>query len=64
MLRFFCFFQEPVVENPNENYRIRKCTLYYYLDDDSIMIEEMKTENSGVPQGMFLKRHKLPYPED
>jgi hypothetical protein len=34
------------------------------LDDDTIQIFEPKIENCGVPQGNFLKRHKLPYPED
>jgi hypothetical protein len=52
------------VENPNENYRIRKCIIYYYLDDDTLHIIEPRIENSGIPQGVFLKRHKLPYPED
>lgn len=27
-------------------------------------IFEPKIENSGIPQGNFLKRHKLPYPDD
>lgn len=52
-----------MVENPNENYRIRKCTIYYYLDDDTLHICEKKIENSGIPQGIFLKRHKVPYPD-
>ncbi len=53
-----------MVENPNENYRIRKCIIYYYLDDDTIHIIESRVENSGIPQGVFLKRHKVPRPED
>lgn len=53
-----------MVENPNENFRIRKCTLYYYLDDDSMHIVEQRIENSGIPQGVFLKRHKVTRPED
>lgn len=53
-----------MVENPNENYRIRKCTVFYYLDDDTMHIIENKVENSGIPQGVFLKRHKVPLPED
>ena len=53
-----------MVEDANENYRIRKCILYYYLDDDTIHIIEHRIENSGIPQGIFLKRHKLPYPND
>lgn len=36
----------------------------YYLDDDTIHIIETRVENSGIPQGIFLKRHKLPLPED
>jgi hypothetical protein len=34
------------------------------LDDDTIHIVESKIENSGIPQGIFLKRHKLPFPDD
>lgn len=64
MLKFHAYFQEPVVEDANENFRIRKCIIYYYLDDDTIHIIEPKVENSGVPQGIFLKRHKLPFPDD
>lgn len=31
VLNFKCYFQEPVVENPDENFRVRKCILYFYL---------------------------------
>lgn len=60
MLNFQAYFLEPVVEDPNENYRVRNVTIYYYLDDDTIHIVEPKKENSGIPQGVFLKRHQLP----
>jgi hypothetical protein len=60
VLNFSAFFQEPVVEDPNENYRIRKCTIYYYLEDDTIHIMESRVQNSGIPQGVFLKRHLVP----
>jgi EF-hand domain-containing protein 1 len=36
--------------------------IYYYLEDDSMYITEPKVENSGLPQGVFLKRHKFPKP--
>lgn len=49
MLQFNAYFQEPVVENPNENYRVRKCIIYYYLDDDTLHIIEARVENSGIP---------------
>lgn len=64
VLKFHGYFQEPVVEDPNENFRIRKCIIFYYLDDDTIHIIEPRVENAGVPQGIFLKRHKLPLPHD
>ena len=38
--------------------------MFYYLEDDTLHIVEPRIENSGVPQGIFLKRHKLPFPED
>ncbi len=34
--------------------------IYYHLEDDTIYIGEPKIENSGIPQGVFLKRHKVP----
>ena len=62
-LRFYAYFQEPVHESSVENFRVRKCVVLYYLDDDTIHITEPKVENSGVPQGIFLKRHKVPMPD-
>eukprot|EP01022_Parablepharisma_sp_SALTPOND_P024522 TRINITY_DN54511_c0_g1_i3.p5 TRINITY_DN54511_c0_g1~~TRINITY_DN54511_c0_g1_i3.p5 ORF type:complete len:284 (+),score=32.53 TRINITY_DN54511_c0_g1_i3:193-1044(+) len=62
-LRFYAYFQEPVHESGVENYKVRKCVIIYYLDDDTTYITEPRIENSGVPQGVFLKRHKVPKPE-
>ena len=58
VLKFKCFFTEHVVESNYENARIRACELYYYLDDDSIHINEDKAENSGIPQGYLIKRQR------
>jgi hypothetical protein len=58
VLKFTGYFVEHVVESAYENYRIRKCNLLYYLEDDSIHVTEVKEENSGIPQGYFIKRHK------
>jgi len=60
VLRFHAFFQEAVHENPLENYRLRKCAVYYYLDDGTIYVTEPKQENSGMPQGVLIKKHKIP----
>ena len=59
VLRFFGYFQENVNESRLENYRIRKVVVYYYLSDDTIYVVEPKIENSGIPQGVFLKRQKI-----
>lgn len=32
--------------------------ILFYLEDNSISINEEKHENSGIPQGIFLKREK------
>lgn len=44
------------MESRLENMRVRKLTIYYYLEDKSIMISEPKQTNAGIPQGQFLKR--------
>jgi hypothetical protein len=49
VLRFEGYFQESIDESPLENYRIRRVLIYYYLDDDTIHVNEPKTTNSGVP---------------
>ncbi len=48
-----------MVESNHENARIRACELFYYLDDDSIHINETKGENSGIPQGYLIKRQRI-----
>ena len=55
-MRFYGYFKEHVVESRLENARLRKVTICYYLEDKSIMISEPRQTNSGVPQGLFLKR--------
>ena len=60
VLRFFGWFKEIVTERREESWRIRKCVIYYYLEDDTIHISEPRIDNSGIPQGVFLKRMKAP----
>ncbi|CAK9015494.1 EF-hand domain-containing family member C2 [Durusdinium trenchii] len=71
VLRYYMYFKEAVHESAVENHRVRRCILYFYLGDNTLAIEEPKEENSGLPQGIFLKRTSLkkddgkPYtPED
>lgn len=60
VLRFYAYFQEHVVESKLENYRLRKVVIYYYLADETILVIEPRVSNSGIPQGVFIKRQKIP----
>jgi len=57
VLRFFAFFKEPVVESASENFRVRRVTIFYYLEDGTVHMGEPREDNSGIPQGVFLRRH-------
>jgi len=59
VLRFYGYFKESIVESRKENSRLRKLTIYYYLTDDTISIFEERETNSGIIQGIFLKRLKV-----
>ena len=59
VLRFYAYFQEAVNENPNENFRVRKCVIMHHLDDETSYVTEPRVENSGIPQGVFIKKHKV-----
>jgi len=68
VLRFYGHFNEPVhcasinssLSQSSETMRVRHCVLYLYLEDESMHIAEPKIENSGIPQGVFVKRHRIP----
>eukprot|EP00192_Tetraselmis_astigmatica_P007562 CAMPEP_0117683132 /NCGR_PEP_ID=MMETSP0804-20121206/20178_1 /TAXON_ID=1074897 /ORGANISM="Tetraselmis astigmatica, Strain CCMP880" /LENGTH=777 /DNA_ID=CAMNT_0005493587 /DNA_START=388 /DNA_END=2721 /DNA_ORIENTATION=- len=60
VLRFYAYFQESVPESPLEHSRVRKCTVLFYLEDGTLQILEQREDNSGMPQGSFLRRHRVP----
>jgi len=62
VLCFDAYFQESVHEMREEQHRIRKCKIYFYLEDDSIQVIERRVENSGIPQGTLIRRHRIPLP--
>lgn len=59
ILNFSCYFNESVEESNVETYRIREFSLLYFLEDDTIQINELKSHNSGMQQGIFLKRQRV-----
>lgn len=62
VLCFDGYFQEAVNEKREEQFRIRKCKVYFYLEDDSIQVIEPRMKNAGVPQGTLIRRHRIPRP--
>ncbi|NWU91863.1 EFHC1 protein, partial [Upupa epops] len=60
ILRFDAYFQEDVPLSAKEHYRIRRVSIYYYLEDDSMSVIEPVVPNSGLPQGKLIRRHRVP----
>ncbi|CAF1383792.1 unnamed protein product, partial [Didymodactylos carnosus] len=60
VLCFDAYFQESITERPQEQYRIRKCRIYFYPEDDTVQVVEQRQPNVGFPQGTILKRHRVP----
>lgn len=63
VLQFYGYFKEGVNESAMESFRVRSMVIYYYMEDGTMQINEKAQENSGIPQGVFLKRQKLFRPD-
>ena len=59
VLRVKGFYRESVSESKVEIARTRKIEILFYLEDETIEVVEPKVINSGLPQGTFLKRHRV-----
>ncbi|KAK8885916.1 EF-hand domain-containing protein 1 [Tritrichomonas musculus] len=59
VLRFFAYFKQSVVESNDETYRVRYVRIYYYLEDNTLMVEEHKDRNAGMTQGVLLRRMRV-----
>uniref|UniRef100_A0A8D3CM09 EF-hand domain-containing family member C2 n=1 Tax=Scophthalmus maximus TaxID=52904 RepID=A0A8D3CM09_SCOMX len=62
VLCFEAFFDEAVPGARDEKFRIRKCNIYFYLEDDTIQVVEPQFKNSGLIQGTLIRRHRVPLP--
>ena len=60
VLSFNAYFKQTVHESDAEFYCIRPVKICYYLEDDSISVVEPVVVNSGIPQGVLIKRQRLP----
>ncbi|CAH8502074.1 unnamed protein product [Dicrocoelium dendriticum] len=59
VLSFDAYFQESVTERREEQYRIRRCKIYFYPEDDTIQVVEPRYANAGIPQGTIIRRHRI-----
>mmetsp|Transcript_23173 Transcript_23173/g.31684 ORF Transcript_23173/g.31684 Transcript_23173/m.31684 type:complete len:667 (-) Transcript_23173:849-2849(-) len=59
VLHYVACYTEKVHQSALEDCRVRECAIYFYLEDGTIEMHEHATENSGIPQGVFLRRHQL-----
>ncbi|XP_064167087.1 EF-hand domain-containing family member C2 [Anguilla rostrata] len=62
VLCFDAHFQEPVCQKREETYRVRKCKIYFYLEDDTIQVVEPEVRNSGISQGTLIRRQRIALP--
>lgn len=63
MLRFDAYFKQ-TVHDSTEQYHLRRVQILVYVEDDSVAVLEQPQENSGIPQGVFIKRQRLPKAKD
>ncbi|KAG8329790.1 EF-hand domain-containing member C2 [Homalodisca vitripennis] len=63
MLAFDAYFQESIHEVHGYNHLVRKCRIYFYLEDGTIKVVEPKVANSGIPQGCLMARQRIRLPK-
>ena len=49
-------------QNALETNRVHVCEIYFYIEDGTIEIILTKQENSGISQGVFLRRSRVAKP--
>ncbi|KAF3812755.1 hypothetical protein GH733_019118, partial [Mirounga leonina] len=69
VLSFDAYLEDEVPDRSQENYRIRRYKIYFYLEDDTIQVNEPALKNSGMLQvvfgstiGTFIRRHRISLP--
>jgi len=62
VLCFFGYYVEPIENSALETNRVRRVTLQYYPEDQTIDVHEGRQSNSGLPQGVLIRRHKVTKP--
>ncbi|KAH0569663.1 Flagella associated protein [Spironucleus salmonicida] len=60
VLRFYAWTAVEIQESQNERVRVRHDLIDYCVVDGTIMVQERVILNSGHPQGVILKRQRIP----
>lgn len=67
VLLFHAYFEEDVpyklIQSTYESQRVMKFQMYFFVEDGTIEIIQSKQQNSGIPQGVFLRRNKIEKPK-
>ncbi|CAL7948730.1 unnamed protein product [Xylocopa violacea] len=61
-LMFKAFFQETVHERWKTSYQIRVVYISFFLEDGTMKVSEPSVENSGLEQGVLVRRQRIPMP--
>uniref|UniRef100_A0A8I3PVN9 EF-hand domain-containing family member C2 n=2 Tax=Canis lupus familiaris TaxID=9615 RepID=A0A8I3PVN9_CANLF len=62
VLSFDAYLEDEVPDKSQGNYRIRRYKIYFYLEDDTIQVNEPELKNSGMPQGTSIRRQRISLP--
>ncbi|GAB1869468.1 EF-hand domain-containing family member C2 [Camponotus japonicus] len=62
-LVFKAFFQETVQEKWKTVFHIRVVNISFFLEDGTIKIVEPSVDNSGLEQGILVRRQRIPIPD-
>jgi EF-hand domain-containing protein 1 len=62
-LTFQCYFEEEYEKGEQMELRVRKCNMYYFLENNTMAIVEKPQLNSGIPQGTLVRRGVVHKPD-
>ncbi|XP_047700925.1 EF-hand domain-containing family member C2 isoform X1 [Prionailurus viverrinus] len=62
VLSFDAYLEDELPDKTQEKYRIRRYKILFYLEDDTIQVNEPELKNSGLPQGISIRRHRISLP--
>lgn len=62
VLLFNAYYEENVLQSAVEEKRVLVSEIYFYVEDGTMEIIQTKQENSGIPQGVFLRKSKVAKP--